>query len=308
MSKTDAREIKLQFKNELLAFVQSLGSYALTDDGQWAVKGFIDVFKNVYTVSADTKIVSKIIEIHLFPKMLEFAEKNSYRLVLAHYQNWYPDISFVRSDDPSVKFAVDIKTTYQDPEYPGHCNGFTLGSHGEYFINRNSKKNIQFSYNEYLGHLCVGVIYTRCDSADLDETKIYRINELGDEPRYETTSRIGGKKVTKVDNLRSITSVIKDFQFFVCEKWEIASDSSGSGNTANIGSITKVDDILNGNGVFRNLGERWFDDYWMNYGKITIADKDGKSRKITNLKDFLQYRSKDPNLAYPKAKRAKKRE
>jgi uncharacterized protein (UPF0335 family) len=305
MSRADVREIKLQFKDQLRAFVESLGSYALTDDKQWSVKGFIDVFKNVYTVSADTKIVSKIIEIHLFPKILEFAEQNSYRIVLAQYQNWYPDISFVHSDDPSIKFAVDIKTTYQDPEYPGHCNGFTLGSHGEYFINRNSKKNIQFPYSEYLGHLCIGVIYTRCDSDDIDETKIYKIKELVGESQYETIARIGGKRVLKVENLRSITSVVKDFQFFVREKWEIASDSSGSGNTANIGSITKVDDILNGNGVFRNLGEEWFDDYWMNYSKITVTSKNGKPRRITKLRDFLEYRGKEPNLAYPKAKKTK---
>ena len=305
MSETHDREIKLQFKQEFRTFVEGLGTYALTNDGQWAVKGFIDVFKNVYTVSADTKIISKIIEIHLFPKILEFAEKNSYRIVLAQYQNWYPDISFIHSDDSSIKFAVDIKTTYRDPEYLGHCNGFTLGSHGEYFINRSSNKNIQFPYNEYLGHLCVGIIYTRCDSADLDETMIYKVKELGGESKYESASKIGGKRVFGIDSLRSIASVVKDFQFFVCEKWEIASDSSGSGNTANIGNITKVDDILNGNGVFRNLGEEWFDDYWMNYGRITVTGKDGKPRTITKLRDFLEYRGKDPNLAYPKAKRTK---
>lgn len=54
----------------------------------------------------------------------------------------------------------------------------------------------------------------------------------------------------------------------VREKWEIASDSSGSGNTANIGSITCIEDILNGNDVFKNLGEQWFNEYWMNYRKI----------------------------------------
>jgi len=306
MSRADAGEMKLQFKDNLRAFVEGLGSYALTDGGQWSVKGFIDVFKNLYTVSADTKIISKIIEIHLFPKILEFAESSSYQIVLAQHQNWYPDISFVHSNDPSIKFAVDIKTTYRDPEYPGHCNGFTLGSHGEYFINRSSRKNIQFPYSEYLGHLCIGVIYTRCESSDLDETKIYKVKELVRESQYDTPAKIGGKRVFEVDTLRSITSVVKNFQFFVCEKWEIASDSSGSGNTANIGSITKVDDILNGNGVFRNLGEEWFDDYWMNYGRITVTGKDGKSRRITKLRDFLEYRSKDPNLAYPRAKRTKK--
>jgi hypothetical protein len=33
--------------------------------------------------------------------------------------------------------------------------------------------------------------------------------------------------------------------------------------------------------MFRNLGELWFDDYWMNYGVITMTDKGGKTKKIT---------------------------
>jgi len=44
-----------------------------TPDNQWTVKGFIDVFENIYTISADTKIISKILEIHLFSKFLIFA-------------------------------------------------------------------------------------------------------------------------------------------------------------------------------------------------------------------------------------------
>lgn len=115
-------------------------------------------------------------------------------------------------------------------------------------------------------------------------------------------------RVHRIDELKSIVSVIKDFQFFVCEKWEIASDSSGSGNTANVGSITKISDILSCNGMFKNLGERWFDDFWMNYGKITITVGVGKgkkgrqTKKLTRLKDFLIYRGQDPHLVNPKAK------
>lgn len=41
----------------------------------------------------------------------------------------------------------------------------------------------------------------------------------------------------------------------------------------------------------KNLDEEWFDDYWKNYGKITI-NKNGKDKKITNLIDFLEYRGR----------------
>ena len=78
-----------------------------TADGQWTIKGFIDLYKNIYTISADTKIVSKILEIHLFPSILKFASDNSYKIVLAKHQNYYPDISFVYKEDETIKFKVD---------------------------------------------------------------------------------------------------------------------------------------------------------------------------------------------------------
>ena len=270
MPKPKQEQLKVDFKQALAEFVETFKGHVSTLDDQWTVKGFIDVFRNIYTISADTKIVSKIFEIHLFPRLLEFANQNNYRIVLAEQQNYYPDLSFVKADDESIKFAVDLKTTYRLPENPEFCNGFTLGSHGEYFINRKSNKNIQFPYNEYLGHFCLGIIYSRSGSERSDETKTYKLEEL-----------------------KSITSVISDFQFFIREKWEIASDYQGSSNTANIGSITKISDILEGNGVFKKLGEKWFDDYWMNYGKIQITKPDGKVKKITLLKDYLVYRGKE---------------
>jgi hypothetical protein len=269
-------QLKAEFKQALTEFVGTFKDHISTSDDQWTIKGFIDVFRNIYTISADTKIVSKILEIHLFPKLLEFANQNNYRIVLAEQQNYYPDLSFVKADDETIKFALDLKTTYRLPNNPEFCNGFTLGSHGMYFINRKSNKNIQFPYDEYLGHFCLGIIYSRSAAEKIDETKTY-----------------------KFDELKSIVSVIGNFEFFVREKWEIASDSQGSFNTANIGSIYKISDILNGNGVFKNLGEQWFDDYWMNYGKIKITRPDGVVTNITTLKNFLIYRGQDPQLANP---------
>lgn len=169
---------KLRFKAALKEFANELQAYVSTADGQWSVKGFIDAFKTIYTITADTKIVSKVLEIHLFPKILEFAERQKLRVVLAEKQNYYPDFSFVGGKGDEVKFAVDLKTTYRDPKFPGHVNGFTLGSHGEYFMNRESDKNIQFPYGEYLGHFCLGTIYTRTVSEDLTGMDTYVADEL----------------------------------------------------------------------------------------------------------------------------------
>jgi hypothetical protein len=259
----DKLKIKEQFIKELREFVSSIKPKIETDNFEWTIKGFIDVYKNIYTISNDTKIISKILEIHILQFLLEFAKNSGYEIVLANYQNYYPDLSFISLSDNNIKFAVDLKTTYRLDD--DKCNGFTLGSHGEYFSNRTSTKNIQFPYNEYLSHICLGIIYSR--NEEYDNLTIHNINQL-----------------------KAITSVINNLEFFVNEKWKIASDKSGSGNTANIGSIKNILDIINGNGTFSKLGENVFDEYWINYKKIKIINENGIETTINNVKEFLNYR------------------
>jgi len=239
------------------------------------------------------------LEIHLFPKILEFAEKNGYIIVLAEKQNWYPDLTFIDSENEEVKFALDIKTSYREPLYPGHINGFTLGSHGKYFKERTSTKNIQFPYSEYLAHYVLGIIYTRTNFESIDETQVVQVSDVQEEYLSEKTKlKLSDRRIVKLNELHSIVSVIKDFEFFVAEKWQIASDRSGSHNTANIGSITYIEDLKKGNGVFAKLGEEWFDEYWMNYGEVTMI-KDRKPIKITKLSDYLEFKGMDKNLVNP---------
>lgn len=270
--------IKQSFENNLRHFVQDLSNEISDSHGKWSIKGFIDIYKNIYTISSDTKIISKILEIHLFPLLVQFATEYGYKIVLAEHQNYYPDISFVDIKNENIRFALDLKTTYRKTE--NLCNGFTLGSHGAYFTDRNGTKNIQFPYNSYLGHYCLGVIYNRTSPEKIDETKIFKLKQLN-----------------------TISSVIGDFQFFVAEKWKIASDKSGSGNTANIGSIQNIQDILNENGMFSKLGEEWFDDYWINYRKI----KDSNGKLITNLLDFVMYKNGDTSLIVKKNNKGSKK-
>lgn len=268
------------FANQLKCFASTLGERISRDD-EWTIRGFIDIFKNIYTISTDTKIVSKILELHLFPHFLSFAEKIGYDIELARYQNWYPDLTFVSKNNSSIKFAVDLKTTYRDEEHPGFCNGFTLGSHGEYFVDRCSTKNIQYPYGEYSGHFCLGIIYSRVELDKNEEMHIYSVEEVD-----------------------SIPAVISNFVFFAEEKWRIASDKGGSGNTANIGSIQNIDDILNGNGVFAKAGEELFDDYWANFGKLEILSK-GKRKKLSSFADYLRYRRLPMELNNPKSAKRK---
>lgn len=288
MNFKDKNKYKTSFIEELKKFAEKLEKSVSTENGDWAVKGFIDVYKNIYTISSDTKIISKILEIHIFPQILQFAESIGFNIILAEKQNWYPDLTFVKKDNDRIKFALDIKTTFRRNNKTA---GFTLGSHGGYFKERDKDKNIQFPYNQYLGHYCLGVIYSRSDiSEDLTETEIYYVKEL--QENYETPRKmVGERSVTTIKNLRSISSVIKDFDFFAAEKWKIASDKQGSGNTANIGSIFDIADLKNENGIFSKLGEDWFDEYWINYGTATML-KDGKATKITTLKGFLEFKGR----------------
>jgi hypothetical protein len=276
-----------EFLEKLKEFSGSLTDYVSINGGDWKVKGFIDTDESIYTISSDSKIISKILEIQLFPKFKEFANEIGFEIVLAEKQNWYPDLSFVSKSDPNIKFSVDIKTTYRLDDYDGFCNGFTLGSHGEYFRNRASTKNIQFPYGDYSGHICLGILYTRAISADIDETETLKLNDL-----------------------QNITSVITDLVFFAEEKWKISSDRGGSGNTANIGSIDFIDDMLAGNGVFKNLGESVFDEYWINQGVLQVPDvkKQGQYKKLTKLTEFLSFKGMGSELInQPKPKRKNKR-
>lgn len=279
---------KSAFKSELDKFANELEQYVSSANGDWTVKGFIDVYKNIYTISADTKIISKILEIHIFPQLLQFADSISYKILFAEKQNWYPDLTFIHNEKPEVKFALDIKTTFRRKN---KISGFTLGSHGAYFKERNKDKNIQFPYNEYLGHYCLGVVYSRTELSEaFPETEIFQVEELQED--YESPNKkVGIRQVTTVKNIVSITSVIRDFDFFAAEKWKIASDKQGSGNTANIGSIIDIESLKTENGIFSQLGEDWFDEYWINYGSATMI-KDGKPVKITTLKDFLKFKGR----------------
>ncbi len=272
---------KEKFKGQLKDFAATLGQYIAQND-EWTIRGFIDIFKNIYTISTDTKVISKILELHLFPHFLAFADEIGYEIELASCQNWYPDLTFINKSDKSIKFAVDLKTTYRNEKYPEFCNGFTLGSHGEYFVNRQSNKNIQYPYDEYSGHFCLGIIYSRIGLDKFDETRTYSIDEI-----------------------EQIPAVIRDFIFFAEEKWRIASDKEGSSNTANIGSITNIADILTGNGVFANANEDLFDDYWANFGKMEVLDKTGVRKKLSSFEDYLRYRGLPKEMNNKKAKKKK---
>jgi len=115
----------------------------VTVDNNWTVKGFIDIYKDIYTVSIDTKVVSKILELMLFPIIVSFCRRKGVKLIVASAQNYYPDLTFELPNGTMI--AMDIKSAYR--ENTDKISGFTLGSFTGYFRNRNSSKNSTFPYS-----------------------------------------------------------------------------------------------------------------------------------------------------------------
>jgi hypothetical protein len=108
----------------------------------------------------------------------------------------------------------------------------------------------------------------------------------------KANSFINEKQIYGLDNLEKIKSVIKNFDFLVQEKYKIASDHPGSGNTKNIGSCNKINDLKHGKGIFSELGVKVFDDYWKNYMTREMAkNAELKNPPYSNLKQYLRYRN-----------------
>lgn len=210
------------FRTALLTYFEELRQRVTTENGDWTVKGFIDIYQRIYSISLDTKVLSKVLELLMLPVIKHFATEHNYQLVLARAQNQYPDISLIAPDE--THYALDIKTTYRkgiDRQGRVKVSGMTLGTFMGYFRNRESAAISTFPYSRYARHYVLGVVYDQL--SDFDETRVYSISELS-----------------------QIPSVANNFEFFLQEKYRIASDRPGSGNTKNIGSTVFLERLLNG--------------------------------------------------------------
>jgi hypothetical protein len=140
------------------------------------------------------------------------------------------------------KIAIDVKSTYRQRNTAGDLKrfAFTLGSYRSYLQDPNGKKGIVFPYHEYSEHWVIGFLYDRNPNCKITEIKeIVEASKL--EPPYT------------------------NIEYFVQEKYKIASEGLGSGNTTNIGSIksNSIEDFRQGNGPFKKKEE--FDNYWKSY-------------------------------------------
>ncbi len=204
-----------------------------------------------FHIGSDSKLMGRIFELISFSLLQEIADENDFILQPSERQTVYPDFTLMKSKGDCQKIAIDIKTTYRkfNKNKKVKRYSFTLGSYASFM--RNGTKNIMFPYYQYKKHYVISFIYTRNENAGVG--KMYPLNDC-----------------------RKLPVPYKDVQVFVQEKYKIAGDKPGSGNTENIGSYkTKnMQYLIDGEGAFSELGLSTFEDYWGGYPKYRAASKD----------------------------------
>ena len=256
---------------EFRALLGDLERDLQTKDGLWTLRGFVDIARRVYSLSGDTKVISKALELMLLPPITQFWKEREYQVILARHQNFYPDLSLVGEQ---TRYAIDLKTTYRilrrGETTATRVSGFTLGAFTGYFRNRESTKNTTFPYGSYRQHYVVGIVYTQI--ADR-QPGVYALSDID-----------------------RIQPPIRDIEIFFREKWRVASDRPGSGNTRNIGSITDLAELREGKGPFVYLGEEGetiFNAYWQHYLNRDMARAAELSAPpFSSLREYLRYRNR----------------
>jgi len=219
--------------------------------------GILDTSNHIHTLGTDSKIIGRIFEMFAQPVLEKIAKKHGLILTTPESQTVYPDFILMENARSKNKIAVDIKTTYVNTDHS--TIKFTLGSFGSYM--RNNTKNIEYQYTDYSKHYVIGFIYKRNGQAQESQVFDYADRDKIQFPFY-------------------------DVKYFIQEKYKIAGDKPGSGNTENIGSFStkRFSDLKDGNGPFSALGVDVFDIYWKYYPPYRSTEK-----AYTSLEEFIAW-------------------
>ncbi|MBM0742566.1 hypothetical protein JOY44_13220 [Phormidium sp. CLA17] len=221
--------------------------------------GLISTEGNIYPLGSDTKVLGAVFEVFTRPMILEIAQENSFEVVEATVQNYYPDFTLMNDREDSRKIAVDVKTTYIENDSDSFS--FTLGGYTS-FIRGTGTKNIVFPFNEYAEHWIIGYVYKRL-----------------------ARKKAADHGVFTTDQLDVIALPYEDVQVFVQKKWKISSDRAGSGNITNIGSTNgRINDFRTGNTPFES--EEEFLEYWRNYERTAALRKE----KFSEISEFREWK------------------
>lgn len=193
----------------------------------------------MYPLGSDTKVISTLFEIVTRQAVAKYADSEGLQLIEPTKQNHYPDFTLMHDHDDQHKIAIDVKTTYLNKGKTQF--GYTLGGYTSYIRPETESKNIVFPYSEYKEHWIIGFVYKR-----------------------KQEKRVASGKIYSFRTLDKVPVPFEDVDVFMQEKWRIAGDKAGSGNTTNIGSIKgTMNDFVDGNGVFES--EEEFLEYWRGY-------------------------------------------
>jgi len=232
---------------------------AFSDVGvDWYIKGVLDSKEQLYTISNDTKLISKVFELISIPIITRTIEPHVKSWEIEERQTVYPDLTLILDQPIPNKIAIDIKSTYRRGR-TGARAGFTLGSYTAY-IRPPFTKNIRYPYIDYIEHWIVGFIYDRVAGVKADIVHLSQIDK--------------------------IIPPVKNVEVVIWQKWQIASDKPGSGDTANIGSVGTLEALRNGQGTFTRFGDKGkdvFEDYWRNFDWH-------KPRKYTDLYGYFAWK------------------
>lgn len=224
------------------------------------VLGLFTASHEILSLGSDSKLIGRIFEIITEGMLERLANTMGWKFEESESQTCYPDYTFNMPNGKRI--AVDIKTTYRSYREDGSIApfGFTLGSYASFL--RNGTKNISHPYNEYIKHYVIGFVYDRVEDAK------------------------AGQLIT---DGKTIHFPYENVAYFMQEKYKIAGDKPGSGNTENIGTIksSNINDFIEGNGIFAKTGNEEFEEYWRGYPKYRAAEK-----KYTSYSEFKQYKSK----------------
>ena len=243
--------------------------YEKMKDANLSAYGILDLNDNIHTLGTDSKIIGRIFEMYTQPVLEDIAKSHGYKIVTPQSQTIYPDFIMIKENEPEQKIAIDVKTTYVKKDTSKIK--FALGSYGSYM--RDNKKNIEYKYTDYAIHYVVGFVYKRNDKAQDSRVYIY-------------------------DDRKQIACPYKDVRYFIQEKYKIAGDIPGSGDTENIGSINtnNFSSFVDGTGPFSELGVDIFDIYWKYYPKYRAPIKE-----YTSIETFFAWfikQDKHPQLLH----------
>lgn len=231
------------------------------------ILGFITDNGYILPTGLDSKIIGRLFEVLSEPALKRVAKRLGMQLNVSKKQTLYPDFWLSDPKNPNKdRIAIDIKSTYRKKSDKIR---FTLGSYTSFL--RNNTKNIDGNYSMYKFHLILAFVYSR--------------------------SKNPSNEPIKYANRSNFKPSISNVEYFVAEKYKIAGEKPGSGNTANIGSVNaKISTFRSESGPFSYLGENIFEDYWRNYP--TSDERKYHKGKYTDIIGYIRWKNEtDSQLA-----------